>query len=128
MPLQAPLPHKPQLILVPPLNSAIIASSVLSHSLVPSTLGFECCKEVELRQRCPPVPRARVSLTGPLSLISGFPPGGIAHGFPPRSQRSHSRVIFPCNSVSHSCATHLVLGLLTGQDFSWEVKASLIRK
>lgn len=123
---QAPLSRKPQLIFVPPLNSAAVASPVLPHSLRHSTSGIGCCKDMELCQAAPgpaEVPSgARASLTGPLSLISGFHLEAFHMGFPPRSQRFHSQVIFLCNFLSHSCATHLVLGLLAGQDFSWEVK------
>lgn len=72
--------------------------------------------------------------------------GCLSHGRPTEPQQGFStwrhitcdslqgakapiqRVIFLCNSISHSCGSHLVLGLLTGQDISREVKESLIRK
>lgn len=91
MPLQAPLSRKPQLIFVPPLNSATVASSVLPYSLLHSTSGIGCCKDMELCQAAPgpaEVPSgACASLTGPLSLISGFPPGGISHGIPTKKPK-----------------------------------------
>lgn len=66
------------------------------------------------------------SLTGdPLSFILGFLPGGSLHAI--SSKEENHPVIFLCNSFSHSCEIHFVLGLLTGQDFSQVVKESLIR-